>query len=264
MGLFPQSVLPLVAVGAVAVVVHAHVSRSQAKRVARAAHEEMQRTTSAKENVEKQWREGIQPVVTPNLVEREIAKMRMQYQEGLFHFAVVGIAGSGKSSLINAFRGLRNRETGSAATGVAETTRVFNRYPDLDPRQPVVWYDIPYFNAQGLYIFDGIIVLFADRFTGTDIAILRDSARSNIPAYIVRSKADQHIENTMKEMGYDGVNGNNDPGLRDELYREACQEFIEATRRDVRSNLERANLPDRRVYIISNGVLLSAIKGQTP
>ncbi|KAI6097548.1 interferon-inducible GTPase-domain-containing protein, partial [Pisolithus sp. B1] len=183
MGLFPPSVLPLVAVGAVAVAVHAHVGRSQARRAARAAQEEMQQAMSARDNIEKQWREGIQPVVMPNLVEREIAKRRMQYQEGLFHFAVAGVAGSGKSSLINAFRGLRNREAGAATTGVTETTRVFNRYPDPDPQQPVVWYDIPgantlsipewqYFNAQGLYIFDCIIVLFADRFTATDIAIL--------------------------------------------------------------------------------------------
>ncbi|KAI5993525.1 interferon-inducible GTPase-domain-containing protein [Pisolithus albus] len=262
----------VVAVGAVGVAVH---YRSQAKTTAKAARDELQRTMSAKEKIERQWRQGIQPVVVPNLVEREIAKRRMQYQDGLFHFAIAGVAGSGKSSLINAFRGLRNKEAGSAATGVTEATHTFNRYPDPDPQQPVVWYDIPgantlnipdwqYFNAQGLYIFDCIIVLFDNRFTATDIAILKNSARFNIPAYIVRSKADQQIRNMMTEMGYDSDNENDDPGLRNRLYREARQQFIEATRRDVRSNLERASLPDRRVYIISNKALLSVIKEETP
>ncbi|KAI6030362.1 immunity-related GTPases-like protein [Pisolithus marmoratus] len=197
-----------------------------------------------------------------------MAKRRVQYQEGFFHFAVTGTAGSGKSSLINAFRGLRNRETAAAATGVTETTLTLQRYPDPDPQQPVVWYDVPgagtlsvpdwqYFNTQGLYIFDCIIVLFDNRFTATDVAILRNSARFSIPAYIVRSKADQQIRNTMREMGYDSDDENSDSGLRDRLYQVARQQFVEETRRNVRSNLRRANLPDKRVYIISNNALLS-------
>ncbi|KAI6097549.1 hypothetical protein F5141DRAFT_1149349 [Pisolithus sp. B1] len=68
----------------------------------------------------------------------------------------------------------------------------------------------------------------------------------------------------MREMGYDSDDENSDPELRDRLYREARQQFIEATRRDVRSNLERANLPDGRVYIISNNTLLSVIKEEIP
>ncbi|KAI6030361.1 interferon-inducible GTPase-domain-containing protein, partial [Pisolithus marmoratus] len=235
----------------------------------------MKRAMSAKEEIEKRWKEGIQPVVTPTVAELEAAKKRVQYKEGLFHFAVAGVAGSGKSSLINAFRSLRNKEAGAAATGITETTRVFNRYPDPNPQYPLVWYDIPgagtlkipdwqYFNAQGLYVFDCIIVLFDNRFTMTDVAILSNCARFNIPAFVVRSKADQHIRNVMGEMGYDSDDEDDDVGSRDRLYQEARQHFIEETRENIKSNLENANLPNRRVYIVSNDTLLSIVKGRSP
>ncbi|KAI6098450.1 interferon-inducible GTPase-domain-containing protein [Pisolithus sp. B1] len=255
--------------------IKADAARAEAEKAAQAAQEETKRAMSAKEEIEKRWKEGIQPVVTPTVAELEAAKRRVQYQEGLFHFAVAGVAGSGKSSLINAFRCLRNKEAGAAATGVTETTRVFDRYPDPNPQYPLVWYDIPgagtlkipdwqYFNAQGLYVFDCIIVLFDNRFTMTDVAILSNCARFNIPAFIVRSKADQHIRNVMKEMGYDSDDEDSDPRSRERLYQEARQHFIEETRENIKSNLENANLPDRRVYIVSNDTLLSIVKGKAP
>ncbi|KAG1828896.1 hypothetical protein DFJ58DRAFT_826395 [Suillus subalutaceus] len=44
------------------------------------------------------------------------------------------------SSLINAFRGLRNRDQGAAPTGVVETTTDITRFPDPSPHNPFVWY----------------------------------------------------------------------------------------------------------------------------
>ena len=253
----------------------ADTAREEAKKAAQLAQEETKRAISAKEEMEKRWKEGIQPVVTPTVVELEAAKRRIQYKEGLFHFAVAGVAGSGKSSLINAFRSLRNKESGAAATGVTETTRVFCRYPDPNPQYPLVWYDIPgagtlnipdwqYFNAQGLYVFDCIIVLFDNRFTMTDIAILSNCGRFKIPSYIVRSKADQHIRNMMRENGYDSEDEDGDPRERERLYKEARQRFMEETRENIKNNLDNANLPDQRVYIVSNDTLLSIVKGKSP
>ncbi|KAL4066144.1 interferon-inducible GTPase-domain-containing protein [Scleroderma yunnanense] len=247
--------------------------RVEAERTAKVAEEETRRAIATKEEVERQWKNGIQPVVTPTMEQLEETKRNIQYKEGMFHFAIAGVAGSGKSSLINALRGLRNRQSdrGAAATGVTETTLIVGRYPD--PKHPFVWYDIPgagtqkipdwqYFNEQGLYVFDAILVLFDNRFTNTDIAILTNARRFNIPTYIVRSKADQHIWNLMKEMENDSdEEGDQDPGHRNT---EAREKFIEATRENVQANLENANLPDQRVYIVSNDTMSNVVRGKNP
>ena len=150
------------------------------------------------------------------------------------------------------------------------------RYPDANPENPYVWYDIPgagtlkcrdwqYFNKQGLYVFDCIIVLFDSRFTITDLAILLNARRFNIPTYIIRSKADQHIRNIMKGEGYDSEGDDKENiAHRNELYKPARKQLIEETRKSVRANLEDVNLPDQRVYIVSNTTLLSVVMDKMP
>ncbi|KAG8219025.1 P-loop containing nucleoside triphosphate hydrolase protein [Butyriboletus roseoflavus] len=249
-------------------------AKARAEEAARKAAEEAKKANEAKEEAERRLKEGIQPVVTPTPAELAAAKRRIQYRADCFHFAVAGISGSGKSSLVNAFRGLRSRQAGAAAVGITETTIHMTRYPDDNPDNPFVWYDIPgagtlrcrdwqYFNDQGLYVFDCIIVLFDNRFTMTDVAILVNARRFNIPTYIVRSKADQHISNVMMDMGYEG-DDEEDVERRDILYKAARKQFIDNTRKSVKDNLEDANLPNQRVYIVSNSTLLSIVLNRTP
>lgn len=215
---------------------------------------------------------AFQLVSIPSDKEIQIAKHRVQYQEGLFHFATTGVSGAGKSSLINAFRGLRNRDQGAAPTGVVETTTDITRFPDPSPHNPFVWYDVPgsgtlntpdcqYFTAHGLYVFDCIIILFDSRFTMTDLAMLINCRRFNIPTYIVRSKSDSHIRNIIKESGYDS-DEDEDHSRHNALYSSAREQYITETRATVRCNLQEANLPDQRVYIVSNSTMVSTVRDQ--
>ncbi|EPS98976.1 hypothetical protein FOMPIDRAFT_1103069, partial [Fomitopsis schrenkii] len=225
---------------------------------------------TARDEAERKLREGIRPVILPTIAQLEATKERLQYKAGLFHFAVAGIAGSGKSSLINAFRGLRNSSKGAAPTGVAETTAATTRYPDPDPKNPFVWYDVPgagtlsipdwqYFTDQGLYIFDCIVVLFDNRFTETDVAILRNCAACKIPTYIVRSKSRQHIRNVLDDKADVDID---DPDVR----AAAREEYIAATRAMVERNLQEAKppLPEQRAYVVDKETLTQVVNGKEP
>ncbi|KAF9818969.1 hypothetical protein IEO21_02383 [Rhodonia placenta] len=225
---------------------------------------------AALEGAERQLKDGIQPIILPTREQLEETKRRLQYQEGLYHFAVTGVAGAGKSSLINAFRGLRNGSRRSqsqsvAPTGVVETTRDITRYPD--PKNDfLVWYDVPgsgtlevpdwtYFNDQGLYVFDAIIVLIDTRFTATDIAILRNCARFKIPTYIVRSKSLQHIDNLVNDILGD-ENEEEREGDGESRWKSARDTYKAETQQNVRENLEKANLRQQVVYLVDKNTLV--------
>jgi chemotaxis protein histidine kinase CheA len=254
----------------------AREAKENAERKAKDKEEEANQANAARKVAERKWRAGIQPEVWPTEEELKKAKKLLQHTDGALHFAIAGAAGSGKSSLINAFCGLRNSDFTAAPTGVVETTSKIARYPDPIPENPFVWYDVPgagtlkipdweYFNAQGLYIFDGIIVLFDNRFTTIDVAILKHCARFKIPTYIVRSKSNQHIQNMVQDM-YDS-DSDDEVGNRDksrDKFAMARDKYITETRRSVEVNLDTAKLPQQRVYIVSKDNLLSFVKRKMP
>ena len=133
---------------------------------------------------------GIQPEVWPTQEQYRSAKARIQYDPEKLHFAVCGSSGSGKSSLINAFRGLRNKEPGAAPTDIIETTMSVTRYPDPRDQLPhsrFIWFDIPgagtlnvpswqYFNEQGLFVFDIVILVYDTVSIFCNIIILTTTA----------------------------------------------------------------------------------------
>jgi GTP-binding protein EngB required for normal cell division len=218
------------------------------------AHEE---ADQAKERLRKR----MTAEVCPSAEQVEQAKARFQFDENVFHLAIAGCAGSGKSSIVNAIRGLRNSDEGAAKTSSIECTSEIERYPD-PKREYFVWYDIPgagtlnvpaetYFNEQGLFIFDFIIVPVDSRFTETDVAILATCKQFGIPSFIVRSKADQHINNMMEDKDISKI--------------EARELHVKETRSNFASNLKNAGLDEnQKVYIISRRALADVIKGKTP
>ncbi|KAI5836878.1 P-loop containing nucleoside triphosphate hydrolase protein [Morchella snyderi] len=201
--------------------------------------------------------DGISPEVWPTMAEKLKAERMLRFRSDLYAFAVAGISGVGKSSLINVFLGEK-----IAATGAVETTTKINRYPEPGQeahRRSNVWYDIPgagtleipgwqYFNQQCLFIFDLIIVVIGDRFTETDVQILKHCKRFRIPSILVRSKADQHISNMMADL--QDVH-NKVPKPQRVLYQQCRMKFIAQTHASVDAQLRLSGLPPQRVFIVS-------------
>jgi hypothetical protein len=95
------------------------------------------------------------------------------------------------------------------------------------------------------------------RVTKLDISILENCRRFKIPAFIVRTKADNHIRQTMADLGYTKERKHE----KARFYTEACEKFVADTRRNLDDNLGSANLPTQPVYIISREALCSLANG---
>jgi hypothetical protein len=122
-----------------------------------------------------------------------------------------------------------------------------------------VWYDVPgagtqdvparqYFINYGLFLFDVILIAIGDRFEETDVQLLRDCSRFKIPTLIVRSKADMHIENLIKEQRGQQRGATPTP----EAYQRCRDKFVTESRQMVRDELAKAKLPDQEVYLVSS------------
>ncbi|XP_053373604.1 interferon-inducible GTPase 1-like [Mercenaria mercenaria] len=92
----------------------------------------------------------------------------------------IGVTGnSGKSSFINALRGLSSDDEGAAEVGVIETTKTATPYPHPQNEKLILW-DLPglgtpifprgtYLSDVGADRVDYFIIISADRFTENDL-----------------------------------------------------------------------------------------------
>ncbi|XP_075957467.1 interferon-inducible GTPase 5-like [Anarhichas minor] len=121
----------------------------------------------------------------------------------LVNIGITGETGSGKSTFVNAFRGLADGDEGAALTDVVETTTVVTPYPH--PHHPnVVLWDLPgigttnfpadnYLELVGFEKFDFFIIISASRFTENDAKLAKEIQRMEKKFYFVRSKIDNDV-----------------------------------------------------------------------
>uniref|UniRef100_A0A674J506 IRG-type G domain-containing protein n=1 Tax=Terrapene triunguis TaxID=2587831 RepID=A0A674J506_9SAUR len=117
--------------------------------------------------------------------------------------AVTGYLGSGRSSFINAFRGLSDCDEGAAETGICETTMESTAYPH--PKHPnVTMWELPgigsprfsldtYVKLVNFNCYDLFIIMFSVRLTSCHQILTNEIRRMGKKYYYVRSKVDQDL-----------------------------------------------------------------------
>uniref|UniRef100_A0A6J0UT49 Interferon-inducible GTPase 5 n=1 Tax=Pogona vitticeps TaxID=103695 RepID=A0A6J0UT49_9SAUR len=122
--------------------------------------------------------------------------------------AVTGESGSGKSTFVNAVRGLGDEDDESAPTGVVETTVVPTPYPHPKHPNVTVW-DLPgigtpdfksstYLEQVNFSRYDFFILIASERFKSNHAQLAREIQQMGKRFYFVRSKVDADLEATRK------------------------------------------------------------------
>jgi len=117
---------------------------------------------------------------------------------------IIGNSGTGKSSFINAIRGLTADDTGAAAVGVNETTTIPTAYAHPN-NQLLKFWDLPgvgtpnfpketYLEKIGFQKFDFFLIMSKDRFTENDQWIAREIAGKEKQFFFIRSKIHSNIK----------------------------------------------------------------------
>ncbi|XP_027680645.2 interferon-inducible GTPase 5-like [Chelonia mydas] len=198
---------------------------------------------------------------TGNLIEAAAkAKETLEMADKItLDIAVTGESGSGKSSFVNAIRGLGDTDEGAAATGVIETTMDPTAYPH--PRYPNVrvW-DLPgidtptfkpdtYLEQVKFSDYDFFIIISSNHFKYHDIELAQEIQKLGKKFYFVRSKVDQDLANEKKLYEEGILKKRNAPAERPRQQRERA--ILDAIREKCIKGVEAAKVASPRVFLVS-------------
>uniref|UniRef100_A0A3Q2CTN2 Interferon-inducible GTPase 5-like n=1 Tax=Cyprinodon variegatus TaxID=28743 RepID=A0A3Q2CTN2_CYPVA len=148
----------------------------------------------------------------PETAEEKLREYLDKTSKVPINIAVTGDGGNGKSSFVNAFRGVDDNDDHAAPTGVDETTMEVKEYPH--PNHPnVIFSDLPgigttkfpaskYLKLVGFKKFDLFIIISAGRFTENDAKLAKEIKKMGKKFYFVRSKVDLDLQNEQRKQDF--------------------------------------------------------------
>ncbi|KAL8219619.1 UNVERIFIED_CONTAM: hypothetical protein K2H54_029126 [Gekko kuhli] len=159
--------------------------------------------------------------------------------------AITGESGAGKSTFVNALRGLGDEDEGAAETGVTETTTQPTAYSYPGYPNVILW-DLPgigtpnfqadhYLEAVNFSRYDFFIILASERFKENHIHLAQAIVGAGKRFYFVRTKVDNDLESMARRK--------NPP---------TEEEVLEEIRNDCREKLAKAGLGDAKVFLLSS------------
>ncbi|XP_070620251.1 interferon-inducible GTPase 5-like [Erythrolamprus reginae] len=154
-----------------------------------------------------------------DLNEGNVPKVAAEYQKQLnemqnlpLNIAVTGDAGVGKSSFVNAFRGVSDDDEEAAEVGIGKETLERKAYPHPDFPSIKLW-DLPgigtykvkaakYLKIVQFETYDVFIMIISDRFTENAAMLAKEIQRMKKKLYYVRSRFDETVSNEMRKRNF--------------------------------------------------------------
>ena len=144
---------------------------------------------------------------------RAYARDEFGFDPNNFNLAITGQSGVGKSTLINAIRGLDDYHKEAAQIGITECTHNVKGYPHPDVKH-LVLHDLPgagtdshpidtYFRDKGLYGVDFMLVVMTKRAFSSDLTLAKIAQDRRIPVIFVRNQTDNDFKTMRKNPKYE-------------------------------------------------------------
>ncbi|KAJ4921256.1 hypothetical protein JOQ06_007878 [Pogonophryne albipinna] len=139
----------------------------------------------------------------PAAAAKKIKAMLEEKKNTPLNIGITGESGTGKSTFVNAFRGVDNKDDLAAPTGAVETTFQVKSYDNPKWPNVKVW-DLPgigttnfpaarYLEHVKFKRYDFFIIISADRFKENDVTLALEIQRMEKKFYFVRSKIDDNM-----------------------------------------------------------------------